>query len=78
MISQKEIVVLSAQNHTLNTEYHFLSLLCMHTCKHMRIKEAHCKNAEKSLFLPLFVASSAVCEIKQYLKVLFFPSQLSH
>lgn len=30
VMSQKESVVLSAQAHTLNTEYYFSSLLCMH------------------------------------------------
>lgn len=52
MISQKGTAVSSAQTLTLNVEYYFSSLLCMHTCKHMRIKAAHSKYAEKSLFLP--------------------------
>lgn len=80
MISQKNSVVLSAQIHTLNTEYYFLSLLCMHTCKHMRIKTAHSAKMQKNLFFFALICgkSSPVCETKQYFKVLFFQSQLSH
>lgn len=47
MISQEETVVLSAQT---PTEYYFLSLLCAHTCKHMRIKAAHSVKMQKNLF----------------------------
>lgn len=50
MISEMDSIVLSAQIHTLNTEYYFLSLLCMHTCKHMRIKTAHSAKMQKNLF----------------------------